>query len=273
MKNYVVGDIQGCYSGLRQVLKKAKFNPNKDKLWAVGDLIARGPESYETTKYLSDLGEHFDTVLGNHDLHLMAIAHGIAKPKPQDKLEKLIKHKNFSSYIDFLLQKPLALSPAANTLITHAGLYPAWSHKKTLKLSYEIQEELQSGNPKKFLTSMYGSMPNRWDKSLKAENRYRFIVNACTRMRYVHSDNSLDFATKCHPQNAPSGLLPWFLAKNEKAKAKETIIFGHWASLMGKLPKTIGIPSTVIPLDTGFVWGNVMSLYCIESQKIIRHQA
>lgn len=273
MKNFVVGDIQGCYKGLRKLLKKAEFDPKQDKLWAVGDLIARGPQSLETMQYLYDLGDHFDTVLGNHDLHLMAIAHGIGKPKSQDKLEALINHKKFPIYIDYLLSKPLAISPAPNTLITHAGLYPKWSIKKALKLSKEVQEQLSAKKPKAFLTSMYGNKPNLWHKSLEGDNRLRFIVNACTRMRFVKDDKSLDFLAKSHPQNAPSHLKPWFMAKNRKVDESDTIIFGHWASLLGHIPQNKKIEAKVIALDTGYVWGNTMSLYCIETQEIIRYQA
>lgn len=273
MKNFVVGDIQGCYKGLRKLLKKAKFDPTTDKLWAVGDLIARGPESLETMQYLYDLGEQFETVLGNHDLHLLAIAHGIGKAKPQDKLSDLIQHKNFTRYIDYLLTKPLAVSPSENTLITHAGLYPQWSISKALKLSSEVQKQLQTDKPGKFLASMYGNMPNIWDKSLESENRYRFIVNACTRMRFLYTDKSLDFATKCHPQNAPSNLTPWFMLPNNKVDAQHTILFGHWASLLGEIPKTSPLKARVLALDTGYVWGNTLSLYCIEDKQVIKYKA
>lgn len=273
MKNFVVGDIQGCYKGLRKLLKKAKFDPTEDKLWAVGDLIARGPESLETMQYLYDLGDRFDTVLGNHDLHLIAIAHGISKAKPQDKLESLTKHKKFSTYIDYLLTKPLAISPKTDTLITHAGLYPRWSINKAMKLSAEVQVRLMSSNPTNFLSNMYGNMPTSWDKSLQNDNRHRFIVNACTRMRFLHTDRSLDFATKCHPQNAPSNLSPWFIYPNDKVNANNTIIFGHWASLMGQIPKKSELKAKVLALDTGYVWGNTLSLYCIEDEHIIQYQA
>jgi len=273
MKNFVVGDIQGCYKGLRKLLKKAKFDPKTDKLWAVGDLIARGSESLETMQYLVDLGDSFETVLGNHDLHLVAIAHGLGKPKPQDKLDSLIKHKKFSSYIDYLLSKPLAVSPQSNLLITHAGLYPKWSIERALELSSEVQSQLQSKDPTAFLSSMYGNMPNLWHKDMEGDNRYRFIVNACTRMRFVNKDKSLEFTNKSHPQNAPAHLLPWFMLKNSKVNAEDTIIFGHWASLMGQIPNKTGIKGKAIALDTGYVWGNTLSLYCIESQKIIQQQA
>jgi bis(5'-nucleosyl)-tetraphosphatase (symmetrical) len=272
MKNYVVGDIQGCYKGLSKLLQKAGFRPNKDKLWAVGDLVARGPDSLATMEYLYDLGPHFDTVLGNHDLHLIACAYGISKSKPQDKLETLIKHKYFSKYIDFLCTKPLAISPVKNTLISHAGLYPLWSVNKALKLSQEIQAQLQSDSVEKLLNNMYGNMPNIWHKDLSGYARYRFIINAFTRMRFVHQDASLNFDTKCHPKNAPVHLLPWFNYQNTSLKPSQTLIFGHWASLLGEMPSTTKISARTLALDTGYLWGNKMRLYCLETNTLLHYQ-
>lgn len=273
MKHFVVGDIQGCYKGLTKLLKKAGFRPYQDKLWAVGDLIARGPDSLATMEYLYDLGPHFDTVLGNHDLHLIACAYGISKPKSQDKLEPLIKHKQFSTFIDFLLTKPLAASPVENTLISHAGLYPKWSISKALKLSQEIQSQLQGEQVEDFLNNMYGNLPNIWQKELKGYARYRFIVNAFTRMRFVHKDTSLDFASKCHPKNASSQILPWFKHKNTSLKTSQTLLFGHWASLLGEIPNSLPVDAKVIALDTGYVWGNKMRIYCLETQEFFHISA
>ena len=281
MKNFVVGDIQGCYKGLRKLLNKAGFNPNKDKLWAVGDLIARGPDSLATLAYLYDLGPHFETVLGNHDLHLIACAYGISKPKSQDKLEPLMKHKHFSRYIDFLRQKPLAVSPAKKILISHAGLYPTWSVKKALKLSSEVQTSLQSDQIEDLLCNMYGNLPSKWDKNLKGHARNRFIINAFTRMRYVHKDLSLDFDSKCHPKNASANLTPWFESENTFVKNTHTLIFGHWASLLGEIPTYSKNPlqnhannrANIIALDTGYVWGNKMTLYCLETKSTINISA
>lgn len=270
MKNYVVGDIQGCYKGLKRLLKKAGFDGSVDKLWAVGDLVARGPQSLETLKYLYDLGPQFESVLGNHDLHLIAYAYGISKIKPQDRLEPLINHKHFSKYIDFLKSKPLAVSPSKNVLISHAGLYPGWSFNKALKMSAKVQFALNQSDPKKFLSKMYGNSPELWHADLTESQKLRFSVNALTRMRYLQSDAALDFETKCHPDNAPKSLLPWFLLKNNHLNKKHTIIFGHWASLLGQMPKKLPNAANIIALDTGFVWGNTLSMYCLETKKIIQ---
>jgi len=273
MKHFVVGDIQGCYKGLTKLLKKAGFRANKDKLWAVGDLVARGPDSLATMEYLYDLGPHFDTVLGNHDLHLIAAAFGVSKPKPQDQLDSLINHKHFNRYIDFLLQKPLAAQPAENVLISHAGLYPKWSIKKALKLSAEVEAHLQGKQVATFLKSMYGNLPSMWSKNLKGEARTRFIVNAFTRMRFLNKDYSLELSSKSHPRNASEHLLPWFNCPNKTLTSSQTLLFGHWASLLGETPDLLPIPASVIALDTGFVWGNKMRLYCIETGELFHQQA
>jgi len=268
MKNYVVGDIQGCYKGLRKLLKNAGFDVKTDKLWAVGDLIARGPQSLETLNFLKDLGTpHFDTVLGNHDLHLIAMAHGIVTPKPVDKLDPLIKHKSFNELIDWLCTKKLALKPAKNHFISHAGLYPMWSTKKAISLSEEVSQALMGSQRLQFLKNMYGNYPTVWDDNLAGAGRLRFVVNALTRMRFL-SDNALEFKTKCHPGLAPAELTPWYLCPNPALKEKKVLLFGHWASLMGETNS-----EKVIALDTGFVWGKRMTLYCIETNKFFSQQA
>jgi bis(5'-nucleosyl)-tetraphosphatase (symmetrical) len=273
MKHFVVGDIQGCYKGLSKLLKIAGFKANKDKLWAVGDLVARGPDSLTTLEFLYDLGPHFDTVLGNHDLHLIASAYGISKPKPQDKLETLLKHKKIDTYVDWLRSKPLAASPVKNVFISHAGLYPSWSINKALKLSKEVEAQLQGKHLQTLLQNMYGNLPNMWSKDLSEYARYRFIVNAFTRMRYLYQDNTLDFDTKCHPKNANKNLFAWFNQANTTLKPSQTLFFGHWASLLGEVPENLPIAAKVVALDTGFVWGNKMRIYCIETQEIFHYQA
>ncbi|WP_371195695.1 symmetrical bis(5'-nucleosyl)-tetraphosphatase [Glaciecola sp. SC05] len=273
MRNFVIGDIQGCYQALKQILKKAQFNEQKDKLWAVGDLIARGPDSLSTLAYCQDLGPHFETVLGNHDLHLIAIAFGIRSPKPQDKLQALLDSKQFHGTIEWLLSKPLAVKPAKKTLITHAGLYPRWSIKKALSLSDEIQSVLQSKNATAFLRDMYGNLPDQWSNSLEGKERHRFVINAFTRMRYLKATMALEFDSKSHPSSAPSDILPWFMFDNPKLTKDHRLLFGHWAALLGELPKKYACPAKVHALDSGYVWGNSLSLHCLETSKTIQHHA
>lgn len=273
MRNFVVGDVQGCYHALKGVLKKAEFNEQVDKLWSVGDLIARGPESLSTLAFCQDLGPQFETVLGNHDLHLIAIAFGIRTPKPQDRLQNLINDKRFDSMVEWLLKKPLAVKPTKKTLITHAGLYPKWSIKKALALSDEIQIVLQSNQAATFLKDMYGNTPDKWRNSLTGIERHRFVVNAFTRMRYLQPNMALEFDSKSHPSSAPADLLPWFMFDNPKVTQAHRLLFGHWASLLGQLPKKYRCAARIHALDSGYVWGNSLSLFCLETEKTIQYHA
>ncbi|MEP2653653.1 MAG: symmetrical bis(5'-nucleosyl)-tetraphosphatase, partial [Paraglaciecola sp.] len=255
MATYIVGDIQACFSGLVKLLDSVGFSARQDKLIAVGDLIGRGPEALETIEYLYSLGDSFETVLGNHDLHLLAIYSGIRKAKPNDKLDLLLTSNHIEKYINWLRKKPLALQPKVDILITHAGLYPQWSIKQALAYSNEISEQLTGENWQSFLSIMYGNLPTVWDDKLTGAKRSRFIVNALTRMRFVKDGNSLNFDCKTAPKDANPNLTPWFAAPNEKLKSLQKVIFGHWAALNGSTHIR-----QAIALDTGFVWGNKLTL-------------
>lgn len=262
MTDYVVGDIQGCYSGLRRLLDKAKFNPKKDKLYAVGDLIARGPESLETLNYLYSLKDSFESVLGNHDLHFLAIAAGFKEAKKSDFLMALLNHKKRDKYVAWLRKKPLALRPHKDVLITHAGLYPNWSFKKAIKLSEEIQTQLCGEDWQSLLKNMYGNEPTLWNKELNGMARSRFIINAFTRMRFLTQNVNLEFSTKTAPHCSPPGIVPWFSIKNKYIDNNQRVMFGHWAALMGKTGT-----EQFIGLDTGYVWGNQLTLYDLTKNK------
>jgi len=242
-----------------QLLAKASFDPIKDKLWAVGDLVARGPSSLQTLDYLRSLEGAFETVLGNHDLHLIAVYYGISTPKANDLLDELINSNQFEDHIQWLRSKPLAIRIDKKHLLSHAGLYPDWSFKQAIKYSNEVSCVLQSANAKAFLEQMYGNQPSVWQESLSGHDRLRFIVNAFTRMRFLDK-KALEFKQKCHPNAAPKAIKPWFCVKNKSLKSHQKVTFGHWASLQGEThnPQFIG-------LDTGYVWGKHMTLYCIET--------
>ena len=263
MPTYIVGDIQGCFEGLQRLLKKVDFTPANDHLIAVGDLIGRGTQALETLNYLHSLEDSFSTVLGNHDLHLMAVYAGIRKVKSADNLEILLASPNIESHINWLRSKPLALMADSNTLVTHAGLYPQWSLKNALKFSLEVSEQLQSDNWKFFLSTMYDNQPLIWQKTLSGEQRLRFIVNAMTRMRFIRDQDELDFSCKTSPDIAPDKLTPWFEVTNKKLKSDQKVVFGHWASLNGNTNI-----SRFCGLDTGYVWGQDMTLLDLSSGKI-----
>jgi len=262
LTDYVVGDIQGCYSGLRRLLDKAKFNPKKDTLYAVGDLVARGTESLETLEYLFGLGDSFASVLGNHDLHFLAIVSGLKEPKKSDYLTPLLSHKKCHKYVAWLRKKPLALRLGKDVLITHAGLYPQWSFKKALKLSDEIQLQLTDKKWQNLLREMYGNEPTLWNKGLQGIARTRFIINAFTRMRFLTLDAQLEFSSKAAPKSSPPNIVPWFSLKNENLNKKQRVIFGHWAALMGETGT-----SKFVGLDTGFVWGNQLTLFNLDTNE------
>lgn len=263
MAIYIVGDIQGCYLGLQRLLKQVEFSPVNDRLIAVGDLIGRGTQPLETLDFLHSLEESFDTVLGNHDLHLLAIYAGIRKAKSNDNLGTLLASPNLKTHVNWLRSKPLALLADKNTLVTHAGLYPKWSVKKALKVSLEVSEQLNGNNWKEFLASMYGNQPAVWEKSLHGAQRFRFIVNAMTRMRFIKNKYELDFDCKTSPGLAPDYLTPWFNVTNKKLKKNQRVVFGHWASLNGNTQL-----SQFCGLDTGYIWGQDMTLFNLTSGKL-----
>lgn len=262
MCTYIVGDIQGCFKGLQRLLKQVGFSPKNDRLIAVGDLIGRGPLPLETLDYLYSLDTSFDTVLGNHDLHLLAISAGIRKAKPSDNLDDLLVSQRLNKHIAWLRHKPLALMADNDTLVTHAGLYPKWSVKKALKVSREVSEQLQGNNWKEFLANMYGNQPSIWQKTLQGAPRLRFIVNAMTRMRFIKNNDELDFNCKTSPDQAPQALKPWFQVDNNKLKTNQKVVFGHWASLDGNTNT-----NQFLALDTGYVWGQDMTLLNLSSGK------
>lgn len=261
--NYIVGDIQGCYLGLKALLKKVRFKPHRDQLWAVGDLVARGEDSLSTLQYLFELGDSFKSVLGNHDLHLLSIANGLKNPKPSDKLDALLNDKDINKYVDWLRTFPLARKIDSKTLLCHAGLYPQWSIDDALDLSLEVQNKLKRKDYPLFLKNMYSSQSRNWQDAKNSTDRQVFIVDAMTRMRYLSAPLELDFKEKNSPDHAPSHLFPWFAVKNPRLTKKQRIVFGHWASLCGQTKK-----SQFIGLDTGFVWGGQMSCLCAETNML-----
>lgn len=256
MATYVIGDIQGCYDGLRRLLEVVNFEPGRDTLYAVGDLIARGEDSLSTVHFLRSLGSSFCSVLGNHDLHFLAVSQGIKKAKRSDNLQPLLDTPALPVIVDWFRQWPLAMVIDEQHTLVHAGLYPGWSTSQLLSYSQEIATTLQGLRWRQMLENMYGEGPSRWSNKLKGKQRRRFIINATTRMRYVRSSLALNLTIKCAPNDAPNSLRPWFALPNKKLNSDEKILFGHWAALQGKTSS-----AQFIALDTGFVWGNVLTLW------------
>ncbi len=263
MATYVVGDIQGCYLGLKKLLSKVAFDPKKDKLWAAGDLIGRGPQSLETLAFLYDLGDNFNTVLGNHDLHFLAVYHQIRKPNKKDNFESLLNSPNVALYADWLKKKPLAVKLEDKFFLSHAGLYPLWSTEDALKYAQRVEKYLKSETCETLLKHMYNNESIAFNDDLGELDSLRFIIDAFTRMRYLCEDGSLEFSCKAAVEDAPDHLIPWYEHPNIKNKMEINLIFGHWASLEGYTPY-----SHCIALDTGYVWGGKLSLLCLDTMKI-----
>jgi len=261
MTTYAIGDIQGCLNELQSLLKQIRFDPKQDHIWFVGDIVNRGTQSLETLRYIKQLGDNAITVLGNHDLHLLAIASGAAKLKKKDTLQPILDAPDREELLDWLRHRPLIhFDEARNQLLVHAGLPPQWSARKAAKYAREAEAVLQSGDHREFFEHMYGNQPDLWNKDLRGWDRIRYIVNALTRMRYCTEDDRLELGQKGKPGSQPEGLVPWFEVPGRKSTDTE-IIFGHWS--------TLGLyqDDNLHGLDTGCLWGSALSIINLDDPK------
>lgn len=264
MTVYVVGDIQGCLEPLQALLQRVNFQPGKDILWATGDLVNRGPHSLETLRFCHNLGDSFRTVLGNHDLHLIACARRACTPKNKDTLQEILNAPDCERLIDWLRQQPLMFTEHGFTVV-HAGIPAQWSLEKAQNLADEVSCVLQSSRGDRFLQNMYGDQPSLWHDSLQGVKRWRLITNYFTRMRFCDAQGQLNLKAKEEPDNAPPGMAPWFHFR-DCAAAEEQIIFGHWATLGGRY-----VGPRLFPLDTGCVWGGRLRLMRLDTQAFYHH--
>ena len=249
MSVYAIGDIQGCYDPFRRLLDKLEFDPAKDRLWLTGDLVNRGPKSLKTLRFVRELGEAALTVLGNHDLHLIAVSNGFGDPRERKgSLAKILRADDCEELVDWLRMRPLAhFNKSLNTLMVHAGLHPRWTVRKTLARAAEVERVLRGSEYRKLLPKLYGNTPSRWSGKLTGNKRLRFIVNCLTRIRMIDDDGRLDYEHKGPPANARKGLVPWFDAPDARWRGTR-IVFGHWSALgLVMKPDLIGV-------DTGCVW-------------------
>lgn len=245
--NYLIGDIQGCCDALERLLALIDFSPSRDRLWLLGDLVNRGPASLATLRRLHQLGDAARCLLGNHDLHLLAAAHGVRPPQRSDTLDELLAAPDRTALLDWLRQQHLALFEAG-WLMVHAGVVPQWSRDDVLAAAAEVQGVLRGPDLPGFLHAMYGNEPARWDPALRGTARLRFTVNALTRLRFCTADGTLDFKTKDGAGAAPEGFMPWFEVPGRRT-AGVPVAFGHWSTLgLVDQPDLLG-------LDTGCVWG------------------
>jgi len=267
MATYFIGDIQGCFQEFTALLSKVSFNQEIDELWVTGDMVARGPDSLSTLRFIKNLGDSAKVVLGNHDLHLLAIHAGIKKAKKNDLLADLLAADDVDELMDWLAIQPLVRKlPNQEVYMSHAGLSPQWDSSEALIQGQFAQKLISSPNRNKWLKSMYGEEPSNWHNVTNKIERFRYTVNAFTRMRYCQLDLSLEFNCKHSPQEAPENIKPWF--ELSKVNSETVWIFGHWAALMGQCSQP-----NVYALDTGCVWGNYLTLFRWEDKKIFTEPA
>lgn len=257
MARYAVGDIQGCLDPLRRLLDKVRFDPARDQLLGVGDLVNRGPDSLATLRWLYGLGAAFDSVLGNHDLHLLAVAAGARAAHRKDTLDAILSAPDRDQLLDWLRRRPLLLE-AGDMVVVHAGIPPQWSLEEARSHAAEVERVLQTA-PAELFAELYGDEP-QWAPGLTGPPRWRAIINALTRMRFCTAEGKLDLVTKTGPDRAPPGMLPWY-AHPERRTRGVAIAFGHWAALDGA-----DCGPGLFPLDTGCVWGRRLRLLDLETR-------
>ncbi|MCZ2498350.1 symmetrical bis(5'-nucleosyl)-tetraphosphatase [Xylophilus sp. Kf1] len=255
MAIYLMGDLQGCDEPLERLLREADFSASRDTLYVLGDLVNRGPDSAGTLRRLAALGDAAHCLLGNHDLHLLAVIHRVRKPGRRDTLADLLAAPDLPALTDWLRHRRMAMRlrhGAQDILMVHAGVLPAWHPQQVMSLAGEVESVLRHADLPDFLRTMYGNEPAEWSDSLCGADRLRAVVNALTRLRFCTPGGRMDFGSSESPDDAPPGLLPWFEVPGRQT-AGVTVAFGHWSQLgLMERPGLMG-------LDTGCVWGGCLT--------------
>lgn len=268
--NYVIGDVQGCFEALKALLKAIKFDPDQDFIWFAGDLVARGENSVGTLRFVKKLVERgaAATVLGNHDLTLLAGARGLKAVKEKDRTRDVIDAIDSDDLIDWLRRQPLCLFPNEHTILTHAGIPGIWSAEQAAALAREVEAVIGHEDfavMDAFLQEMYGAQPDLWSDDLSGNARLRCITNYLTRMRLTDAQGRLEFSFKdALDEPMPEGFQPWFEFDSQAARTHR-IVFGHWAALQGKT-----ITECIQNVDGGCVWGNQLVAYRLEDQALFK---
>jgi bis(5'-nucleosyl)-tetraphosphatase (symmetrical) len=262
MSIYAVGDIQGCFHELEQMLRLIQFDQEKDQLWLVGDLVNRGADSLAVLRLVKSMGPAAVTVLGNHDLHLLAVAAGVASLHHSDTLDEILEAPDRDELISWLRQQSL-LHVQDNYVLLHAGLLPEWDVVQAQQLAHEVEQALRGPDYVTLLEKMYGNTPHSWSDELKGYDRLRVITNALTRMRICTAQGEMQFKFKGEIADIPSDYLPWFEVPH-RASDNATIIFGHWSAL------GLVVQPTVIALDTGCLWGGALTAIRLEDRQLFQ---
>ncbi len=262
MAIYALGDVQGCYDEMQRLLDTLAFDPSRDTLWLVGDLVNRGSQSLEVLRFVKSLGDRAVTVLGNHDLHLLVVAAGVRRPHTGDTLDAILNASDRDELLDWLRRQRLMHTGSGHAMV-HAGLLPQWSISQAMTLAGEVEQALSGEGYAEFLQRMYGNTPASWSEQLQGHDRLRVIVNAMTRLRLCTPDGVMEFSHKTGLEGAPAGYLPWFDV-TERASRDTPIVFGHWAALGLKLR------TDLLGLDSGCVWGRRLSAMRLEDRKLFQ---
>lgn len=260
MAVYAIGDIQGCLDALQRLLEKIRFDPAEDRLWFVGDLVNRGSKSLETLRFIHSIRKSTVVVLGNHDLHLLAVSEGVQTVKRKDTISEILDAPDAAELLRWLRRRRLFYhDKELGYALVHAGLPPQWSIKQAKKYAREVRKVLKGENYLDFLQVMYGNEPSLWDDNLQGMERIRFIVNAFTRLRYSSRDGRMDFDCKQAPGSQPWDLLPWYEIPDRLSR-NDRIVFGHWSTLQ-EIEK-----NNTICIDTGCVWGGHLTGVRLDKQ-------
>ena len=261
MAQYVIGDIQGCLAEFQNLLTILDFNPGTDTLWLTGDLVNRGPQSLATLRLIKQHDGCMQTILGNHDLHLLALHYGYGKLKRADTISDILNAPDRKELIDWLCQQPLYRQQKDYVLV-HAGIWPEWTCAQAQLLAQEVETVLQH-KPAHFFAHMYGNQPVLWNKHISGDERLRFITNCFTRMRAITDHDTLDFDYKGTLDDMPAHYLPWFKAPNRR-NIDKTILFGHWSAL------GLYEADNVVCVDTGALWGGSLTAFNLDDRSVVQ---
>ena len=263
MATYAIGDIQGCFTSLTALLNRINFDPARDRLWLVGDLVNRGPDSLQTLRFVRDLGSSAVTVLGNHDLYLLMVAYGTVRARGKDDtIQSVLDAPDRDVLLGWLRTRPLMHLEDGFAMV-HAGLLPGWTVTQARALAREVEGALAGPYHADLLNNMWGSEPAAWHDGLRDYERIRVIVNAMTRMRFCTPDGVMDFKVKGEVTKAPKGYVPWFEVPGRKS-TDATVVFGHWSAL------GLRIEPNLLALDSGCLWGRELTAVRLEDRKVFQ---
>lgn len=256
MSRYAIGDIQGCCDELRALLARIRFSADRDRLWLVGDLVNRGPRSLEVLRFVRALGDNAIVVLGNHDLHLLAVASGFRPTRRSDTLDEILQAPDRASLLEWLAARQIAHFEAGDLLV-HAGVVPQWTVETTLRLAREVESALRN-DPRNLFEHMYGDEPDHWSEDLAGTDRLRFAINVLTRVRVCTNEGRINLRLKGKPPAADSPWLPWFDVQSRRTRGTR-VVFGHWSAL------GLILRDNVVGLDSGCVWGGALTAVDLDS--------